>query len=343
MTPPMESSRSFAGAPPVEPELASEPASAPRGSLGVIGDLLGRIVRRIRGMAPLVLAMSCQSAELGPALAIEPEPAVEAAASVRPAPKPVAPAEEGPRSLGKFNITFYYVVGEEELIARASRKKPPANDNRLVAAAAAGSAGSAGSGGSGGDVELASAAPIEAAPPPEKVTLYAPGKACEPIAETTREFVREVTMQGTGKLRDGRLVNIWGRCKCPTSPCFTIVEQQWGIGGAGRPLQPFRSVAVDPKLIKLGSLLHVPELEGRTMPGRPPWGGYVHDGCVIADDTGGAVKNHQLDLFVGRRSWFLGMSGSPGRHSWARGVPVFDGSKICERKGRKISRRSGAI
>lgn len=333
MTPPMESSRSAAGAPPVEPELAREPASAPRGSLGLLGDLIGRIVRRFKGMAPLVLAMSCQTAELGPMLASEREPATEAAASVRPAPEPVTRTEEGPRSLGKFNITFYYVVGEEEIIARPSRKKPPVNDNLPVAAAA----------GSGGDMELASAAPIEAAPPPEKVTLYAPGQACEPIAETTREFVREVTMQGTGKLRDGRLVNIWGRCKCPTSPCFTIVTQQWGIGGAGRPLQPFRSVAVDPKLIKLGSLLHVPELEGRTMPGRPPWGGFVHDGCVIADDTGGAVKNRQLDLFVGRRNWFLGMSGSPGRHSWARGVPVFDGSKICERKGRKISRRAGAI
>jgi 3D (Asp-Asp-Asp) domain-containing protein len=245
----------------------------------------------------------------------------------------VAPAEEGPRSLGKFNITFYYVVGEEEIVARPSRKQPPVNDNLPVAAAAV----------SGGDKDLASAAPLEAAPPPEKITLYAPGGGCEPIAETTRAFMSAAMMQGTGKLRDGRLVNMWGRCKCPTSPCVTVVEQQWGIGGAGRPLQPFRSVAVDPKLIKLGSLLHVPLLEGRTMPGRPPWGGFVHDGCVIADDTGGAVKNHQLDLFVGRKGWFLGMSGSPGRHSWARQIPVFDGSKICERKGRKISRRSGAI
>jgi 3D (Asp-Asp-Asp) domain-containing protein len=288
------------------------------------------MVRRIKGMAPLALAMGCQT-ELAPALETRPEP-VEAA-SVRPAPEPVAPADESPRSLGKFKITFYYVVGEEEIVARPSRKQPPSNDNLPVAAAEAGS---------GGDKDLVAAAPMEAAPS-EKVTLYAHGKGCKPIAETTREFVSQVRMQGTGKLRDGRLVNMWGRCKCPTSPCFTVVEQQWGIGGAGRPLQPFRSVAVDPKLIKLGSLLHVPLLEGRTMPGRPPWGGFVHDGCVIADDTGGAVKNHQLDLFVGRKGWFLGMSGSPGRHSWARQVPVFDGSKICERKGRKISRKSGAI
>ena len=122
-----------------------------------------------------------------------------------------------------------------------------------------------------------------------------------------------------------------------------VRHQQWGTTGTGRPLQPFRTVAVDPKLIKLGSLLHIPLLEGRTMPGRAPWGGFVHDGCVIADDTGGAIRARKIDLFVGRRGWFLGMSGKPGRHSWAHQVPVFDGSKICERKGRKISRKAGAI
>jgi hypothetical protein len=59
--------------------------------------------------------------------------------------------------------------------------------------------------------------------------------------------------------------------------------------------------------------------------------------------TGGAVRNYHLDLFVGRRAWFLGVSDRPGRHSWAHQVPVFDGSKICERKGRKVSRKSGSI
>jgi len=313
------------GSSDAEPELGhhTTEALAPRGIAGLLTDLLGKIVRAVRGMAPVAFSIGCQSMETPPTP--RPEPVVEAPkVSVPQEPAPV-PEEEGPRSLGKFNITFYYVVGEEEIVARSNRSKPPANDNQ----SAAGQAGS--------DVELA------AATPPETVTLYSPSPACEPIAETTRDFMYEVMMQGTGKLKDGRLVNVLGRCDCPSSPCFHVVQQQWGTGGGGRPLQPFRSVAVDPRLIKLGTLLHVPMLEGRTMPGRPPWGGYVHDGCVSADDTGGAVKDHQLDLFVGRKGWFLGMSDSPGRHSWARGVPVFDGSKICERKGRKIARRAGAI
>jgi 3D (Asp-Asp-Asp) domain-containing protein len=332
-----------AGAGPSELETAA----APRGLLGFLAGLLGRISRGIKGMAPMVLAVGCQTTASPPAP--RPEPAVEPAPSASAVEAPAKPPEAGPRPIGKFNITFYYVVGEDEMIARANRKKPPANDNGAgsgsgqgadaeVAGAQAGSARGAGSGSAGGGKDLA------AATPPEMVKIYGPSADCVPIAETTREFAYELRMQGTGKLRDGRIIGFWGPCNCPNSPCFRIVERQhWGTTGTGRPLQPFRTVAVDPKLIKLGSLLHIPLLEGRTMPGRPPWGGFVHDGCVTADDTGGAIRGHRLDLFVGRRGWFLGRSGSPGRHSWARAIPVYDGSKICERKGRQVSRKTGAI
>jgi 3D (Asp-Asp-Asp) domain-containing protein len=122
-----------------------------------------------------------------------------------------------------------------------------------------------------------------------------------------------------------------------------VTQAQWGTAGSGKPLQPFRTVAVDPKVVKLGSLLYVPLLEGRTMPGRQPWGGYVHDGCVIADDTGGHIAGNRLDLFVGRKAYFLGLSGSGGSHAWARHVPVFDGTGICERKGRHVGRKAASI
>jgi hypothetical protein len=95
--------------------------------------------------------------------------------------------------------------------------------------------------------------------------------------------------------------------------------------------------------VKLGTLLYVPLLEGRRMPGRAPWGGYVHDGCVIADDTGGHIAGNRLDLFVGRKAYFLGLSGSGGSHAWARHVPVFDGTGICERKGRQVGRKAASI
>jgi 3D (Asp-Asp-Asp) domain-containing protein len=150
-------------------------------------------------------------------------------------------------------------------------------------------------------------------------------------------------VQGTGKLRDGRVLNIWGPCNCKRSPCFKVTRAQWGTAGTGRPLQPFRTVAVDPKVVKLGSWLYVPLLEGRTMPGRQPWGGYIHDGCVIADDTGGHISGQRIDLFVGRKGYFLGLSGSGGSHAWARHVPVFDGTGICDQKRRQPARKAAAI
>jgi 3D (Asp-Asp-Asp) domain-containing protein len=293
-------------------------AAVVRSGVTMLVDLIDRIVHGIRLVAPLVLGVGCQStndvANVAP-------PAVE----VAPAPKEPPPKQEtGPRSLGKFTITFYYVVGEEEIAAKPVLVA--ANDNRSEARD-----------GDGDDKrELASIAP-------DLVTLYAGGGTCEPIADVSKDFAIQLAVQGTGKLRDGRVLNIWGHCNCKHTPCFKVTQAQWGTAGTGRSLLPFRTVAVDPKVVKLGSLLYLPLLEGRTMPGRPPWGGYVHDGCVVADDTGGHIGGNRLDLFVGRRAYFLGISGSGGSHAWARHVPVFDGSGICERKGRRVARKTGSI
>jgi 3D (Asp-Asp-Asp) domain-containing protein len=276
--------------------------------LSYLARLVARIVRGIKELAPAALVLGCQ----GPKVEKQIEKAP--AAVVAPAP---APEDDEPKPLGTFDITFYYVVGEDDV-----KPKLPAvavaNDNAP------------------GDTSLAAIAPSE------RVTLYEP-KACKPIADVTPEFESQLILQGTGKLRDGRVVNIWGACGCPNKPCFKVTPNQWGTGGSGKPLEPFRTVAVDRKVVKLGTLLYIPVLEGQTMPGRPPYGGYVHDGCVVANDTGGGIDGHQLDLFVGRKSYYAAMSWRGGSHRWARKVPVFDGSKICQHKGRHVSRKSGAI
>ncbi len=276
-------------------------------------ELIDRIVNGIRCIAPLVLGLGCQSTS--DPVAVAPPAAVR----VQP-PATVEPVEIGPRQLGQFTITFYYVIGEDEVAAKPVLLA--ANENRA--------------GSSEDDPELTAITP-------DLVTLYAGGGKCEPIAEVSKEFASQLALQGTGKLHDGRVLNIWGACNCDHTPCFKVTQAQWGTAGSGKSLQPFRTVAVDPRVVKLGSLLYVPLLEGRTMPGRRPWGGYVHDGCVIADDTGGHIAGNRLDLFVGRKAYFLGLSGSGGRHAWARHVPVFDGTGICERKGRHVGRKAAAI
>jgi 3D (Asp-Asp-Asp) domain-containing protein len=275
-----------------------------------LADLIARIINGIKRIAPFALAFGCENASV-PASA--PPPPVAVAASEQVSRLEVDPQQE-PQPIGQFTITFYYMIGEDEIVPKAK----PGNDNATATE------------------ELASVTPQDL------VTLYEPDR-CEPISDVERDFASQLALQGTGKLRDGRVLNIWGpHCKCQHSPCFKVTSNQWGNAGTGRALQPFRTVAVDPKVVRLGSLLYVPLLEGRRMPGRDPWGGYVHDGCVVADDTGGFAGN-KIDLFVGRKAYFLGLSGSQTSHAWARHVPVFDGSKLCERKGRKVGRKSGAI
>ncbi|MGE3544593.1 MAG: 3D domain-containing protein, partial [Kofleriaceae bacterium] len=227
--------------------------------------------------------------------------------------------DAGPVELGKFSVTLYYVA-EEGARPKQAAVPTPVED---------------------ADVTLAAITET-----PDRVTLFA-SRSCKPIVDVSREFAAQLTLQGTGKLRDGRVLNVSGQCGCDYSPCFKVTANQWGTAGTGRALHPFRTVAVDPKLVKLGSLLYIPLLDGRTMPGRAPWGGFVHDGCVVADDTGGGIKGKQIDLFVGRKANYQGLaragSGSPGRHSWASKVPVFDGSKLCERSGRRVGRKAPSI
>lgn len=117
-----------------------------------------------------------------------------------------------------------------------------------------------------------------------------------PIGRFPRTFVFELKMEGSAILRDGRALNYDGRCRYGIGICFQtldILEHPLGKGGQGRPLEPFRSMAVDPHFVPLGTPLYIPELVGLRLPD-----GSLHDGCVRADDTGGNIKRRELDFFV---------------------------------------------
>ncbi|WP_428261525.1 3D domain-containing protein [Haliangium sp.] len=129
---------------------------------------------------------------------------------------------------------------------------------------------------------------------------------CRRIAKVSASYAERLAMEGTGVLADGRVVNVASPCDCDYSPCFFVLDEdkRFGVGVNERPLAPFRSVAVDPTHVSIGTKLYVPELDGLTMPGRPPWGGFVHDGCVVADDRGGGVRGRQIDFFVAHKPHF---------------------------------------
>lgn len=62
------------------------------------------------------------------------------------------------------------------------------------------------------------------------------------------------------------------------------------------PLMAFRTIAVDRDKIKMGTVLYIPKLRGKTF-----WNAgeiFTHDGYVVASDTGGAIENNHIDMFV---------------------------------------------
>jgi 3D (Asp-Asp-Asp) domain-containing protein len=99
--------------------------------------------------------------------------------------------------------------------------------------------------------------------------------------------------QWLGSLTDG-VKNATRRAR------FMKVNHPLGCGVRNHPLVPFRTIAVDPTVIPLESVVFVPELRGRafTYNGRD----FVHDGYLFAGDRGGAIKGRHIDVFMNEAS-----------------------------------------
>jgi 3D (Asp-Asp-Asp) domain-containing protein len=128
------------------------------------------------------------------------------------------------------------------------------------------------------------------------------------FARVTERYACSLVVEGSGLLRDDRVVNTTGDCPWGYSTgrgdrggraiatCFEeldVKEFPFGRGAGVRPLIPFESVAVDPTVIHIGEPLYIPEFDGLVLPD-----GSIHDGCVRADDTGGGIKRRKMDFFV---------------------------------------------
>lgn len=112
------------------------------------------------------------------------------------------------------------------------------------------------------------------------------------LAQVSPEFKRAVTIEGTGRLSDGRIVNFAGRKNGEIR--WLITKAPYGLGVGTCKLRPFRSVAVDPEVVPLGSVIKIQETIGMRLPG-----GRRHNGIWHAIDIGGAIKKDRIDLFVG--------------------------------------------
>lgn len=156
-------------------------------------------------------------------------------------------------------------------------------------------------------------------------------KDCGVLASVPEGFADAIRLEGTGRLDDGRVLNYWGACGCSSDPCYFEVDAShpWGHGVQNRALVPFRSVAVDKSVVAYGSTLYIEQLDGVMMPGQAPWGQFVHDGCVSADDTGSAIVGKHLDFFSARKDDYLTINALLG----VSHVTVREGGERCNGGG----------
>lgn len=138
---------------------------------------------------------------------------------------------------------------------------------------------------------------------PSARTLY--DASCKPLARVTEDFHDQVCVQGSGRLASGATVSFAKRgCECASvcprtgqQICFERLDPALfphGRGAMGRAITPLRTVAVDSKIIALGTRIFIPELLGLPRPD-----GTLHDGCFIAEDRGVRVVGRQIDVFTG--------------------------------------------
>ncbi|MGY0793156.1 3D domain-containing protein [Azospirillum argentinense] len=76
-------------------------------------------------------------------------------------------------------------------------------------------------------------------------------------------------------------------------------DAKYGLGAKIEyRLVPYRSIAVDRNTFDLGSVLYIPKLRGTSIE-LPDGRQVVHDGYVVAVDTGGMIRDKQIDFFKG--------------------------------------------
>jgi 3D (Asp-Asp-Asp) domain-containing protein len=110
------------------------------------------------------------------------------------------------------------------------------------------------------------------------------------LRQASPEFYAAATTEGTARFSDGEVLNLAGAGNAQ----WQTTAAPYGLSTTGCNLEPFRSAAVDPHVIPLGSQLFIPETAGIQLAD-----GSVHDGMWLATDTGPYISGDRIDLFTG--------------------------------------------
>lgn len=116
------------------------------------------------------------------------------------------------------------------------------------------------------------------------------------LAQVSARFKKDLLMEGSGQLIDGRVLNYAARIGGVSRFQFTRHPDGRGVGNCA--LVPFKTIAVDPSQISLGSKVYIDETAGMKLSD-----GTVHDGIWLAEDTGGAILHDRIDLYIGAKKF----------------------------------------
>ena len=117
-------------------------------------------------------------------------------------------------------------------------------------------------------------------------------------------FVKAFRVEAAACLKDGRRISYMKRANR-----VEVVDRFLGCGGYS--LAELKSIAVDPRLIPLGSVVYIPQAENVAVDGQ------TLGGVFYAHDIGSAIKGKHIDIFVGRKKNMdafssAGMGGTSG-------------------------------
>jgi 3D (Asp-Asp-Asp) domain-containing protein len=113
------------------------------------------------------------------------------------------------------------------------------------------------------------------------------------VAYVEPSFKEHLDIEGSAKLIDGRVINI--KAMVDSEQRYSVVtDAPYGLGEKDQKLIPYHTIAVDPRVIPLGTVVYIPEVEGIRLPT-----GEIHNGFFFAHDTGSAIQGGRIDIFVG--------------------------------------------
>lgn len=141
---------------------------------------------------------------------------------------------------------------------------------------------------------------------PENITVNLQTTDNEVIASVDQALAKRISMEGSGFLPDGRLINLANDYDWPAARFFVVdtTIAPYGYDSQSGPLVPWKTVAVDPTVIPLNSDVYITEFNGLELPD-----GSFHDGWFKATDTSHSFSGKWIDVFCAtyeNYQWMIG-------------------------------------